>query len=93
MTTTFQYSNSYVKLLMALRGFQGLSSCGDDADSLDTVDEGFGWFVVFTCWLMHTIYLGLQYSFAVLYPFLLDEFGQSRGTTALVQGVQIGIAP
>lgn len=62
-----------------------------DSAMLDVLDAGFGWFVVFTCWLMHTIYLGLQYSFAVLYPFLLDEFGQSRGNTALIQGVQIGV--
>jgi len=40
---------------------------------------------------MHTVYLGLQYSFATLFPFFLDEFGGSRGNTALIQGVQVGV--
>ena len=66
-----------------------------EATSAEEIEEDerescFGWFIVFICWLMHTIYLGLQYSFATLFPFLLDEFQESRGNTSLILGVQIG---
>ena len=34
----------------------------EESDSeYDELDTGFGWFVVFTCTLLHTLYLGLQY--------------------------------
>ena len=50
------------------------SSSSDSDGGDEPLDQGHGWVVVFICWFMHVTYLGTQYSFATLFPFLLDAF-------------------
>ena len=73
-------------------GYGESSPHGEDADDEEEqLDGGHGWLLVVVCWAMHVFFLGLQYSFATLFPFLLDAFGSSRGDTALILGVQVGV--
>ena len=51
------------------------------------LDGGYGWWVVLGAWLTFFWVFGLFYSFGVLFSSFLDEFGESRGTTSLLQGV------
>eukprot|EP01046_Picozoa_sp_COSAG06_P056001 COSAG06_NODE_10462_length_1678_cov_1.974668_2_plen_268_part_01 len=56
-------------------------------DSELPLDGGYGWWVVLGAWLCFFWVFGLFYSFGVLFTPFLDEFGESRGTTSLLQGV------
>jgi ABC-type phosphate transport system permease subunit len=49
------------------------------------LDGGYGWAIVGGAWLCFFWVFGLFYSFGVLLGTFLDEFGESRGVTSLLQ--------
>ncbi|WAR15037.1 MOT9-like protein [Mya arenaria] len=60
-------------------------------------DGGWGWVVCVACFLVHMLIDGLFYSFGVIYVELLEYYGSTRGSTALIgslcQGVLCLIGP
>ncbi len=50
-------------------------------------DGGRGWYAVLGTFLAHVVGLGSLYSFGVLFPIIVEEFGRGQGTTAWVIGV------
>lgn len=52
-------------------------------------DGGWGWMVVLGSLLGTMCLSGFMNSFGVLFPFLLEEFGESRGATSMILSAQI----
>ncbi|MHA2067674.1 MAG: MFS transporter, partial [Candidatus Thorarchaeota archaeon] len=49
----------------------------------------YGWIVVIIAVLSITIIYGIRHSFSVFFPPILDEFGWSRGSTALMFSINL----
>ena len=54
-------------------------------------DGGWGWAVVFGCFMIHVIADGISYSFGVFLPPLLEYFEAGRGELGGLGAVMIGI--
>merc|ERR1719191_481626 len=52
-------------------------------------DGGYGWVICFGNFLMWCGHQGLIFSFGTLFPFLLEDFNSTRGTTSMVQATQM----
>lgn len=50
-------------------------------------EGGYGWVTVGAAFVTHMVTFGLVYSFSVLFPAILDEFGRGRGATAWVGSI------
>ena len=69
---------------------KGLHQIGNGAYAWLQPDGGWGWMVVFGTVTMSFCLVGYLNAFGVLFPYLLDEFGLSRGVTSLLFSAQIG---
>lgn len=49
----------------------------------------YGWLVVAVSFITLTVTYGARYSFSIFYVAILDEFGWSRGTTAIILSVNL----
>ena len=49
----------------------------------------YGWVIVGLFVFSHTLTIGVRNSFAVFFPPILDEFGWSRGSTALMLSISL----
>ncbi|XP_042195228.1 monocarboxylate transporter 14 [Callorhinchus milii] len=56
------------------------------------IDGGWGWFVVLASFIAHILVMGSQMSLGILYMEWLEEFQQSRGLTAWIGSLSLGIA-
>ena len=68
----------------------------DGAADLDvslplTPDGGWGWMVVFASFVTNLIVDGVAYTFGIIMPQLIDYFGASKGTTAVVGSLIPGL--
>ncbi|XP_001950241.2 uncharacterized protein LOC100161575 [Acyrthosiphon pisum] len=54
-------------------------------------DGGWGWFVVFGSFMIHVVTDGVTYSFGVLYTEFLDVFKGSKGATAWIASLLVGV--
>ncbi|XP_060844246.1 monocarboxylate transporter 12-like [Rhopalosiphum padi] len=54
-------------------------------------DGGWGWFVVFGSFMIHVVTDGVTYSFGVLYTEFLDVFKESKGATAWIASLLVGV--
>ncbi|XP_052784506.1 monocarboxylate transporter 12-B-like [Mya arenaria] len=54
-------------------------------------DGGWGWVVCSACFLVHMLIDGLFYSFGVIYVELLEYYGSSKGSTALIGSLCPGV--
>ncbi|XP_050426328.1 uncharacterized protein LOC126836747 isoform X2 [Adelges cooleyi] len=54
-------------------------------------DGGWGWFVVFGSFMIHIVTDGVTYSFGVLYTEFLTVFNGSKGATAWVASLLVGV--
>ncbi|XP_052784504.1 monocarboxylate transporter 12-like [Mya arenaria] len=54
-------------------------------------DGGWGWVVCAACFLVHLLIDGLFYSFGVIYVELLEYYGSSKGSTALIGSLCPGV--
>lgn len=70
----------------------------DDEDDLEeefipeAPDGGWGWVIVFAALMCHFLVDGIVYVFGVLFPLLVEHFGESKGKIALVQSILIGLS-
>ena len=70
----------------------------DDEDDLEekfvpeAPDGGWGWVVLFGALMCHFLIDGVVYVFGVVFPQLVEHFGESKGKVAMVQSVQIGVS-
>ena len=55
------------------------------------VDGGYGWVVVAASFLAYFIADGWAYSFGVIYPVLIEQFGDSKGKTAIIGALLYGV--
>lgn len=72
--------------------------CEDDAKHGETklkpdsdIDGGWAWMIVFSSFLVHILIMGSQMALGVLNMEWLEEFSQSRGLTAWVSSLSMGI--
>lgn len=49
----------------------------------------YGWIIVSIAVLSITVIYGIRHSFAVFFPSILDEFGWSRGSTAMMFSINL----
>ncbi|WAR28843.1 MOT9-like protein, partial [Mya arenaria] len=54
-------------------------------------DGGWGWVVCAACFFVHMLIDGLFYSFGVIYVELLEYYGSSKGSTALIGSLCPGV--
>lgn len=55
-----------------------------------TLDGGLSWLVVFGSFMSQFVVMGIHFVFGLLYIDLLNEFGQSKATTAWVASIAFG---
>ncbi|KAL8187810.1 UNVERIFIED_CONTAM: hypothetical protein K2H54_056328 [Gekko kuhli] len=55
------------------------------------IDGGWAWMIVFSSFLVHVLIMGSQMALGVLNMEWLEEFSQSRGLTAWVSSLSMGI--
>ena len=71
------------------------TSSTDTEDSLDfiptTPDGGWGWVVCFASFMIMVIMDGILFSFGVIFLELVEHFRESKGKTALVGSVCMGV--
>jgi len=51
----------------------------------------YGWVIVVVCAILNTLAYGIRHSFSVFFPPILDEFGWSRGSTAIMLSLNVFI--
>ncbi|XP_067897634.1 monocarboxylate transporter 14-like [Heterodontus francisci] len=56
------------------------------------VDRGWAWMVVLASFTMHVLVMGSQMALGILYVEWLEEFNQSRGLTAWIGSLAMGIS-
>ncbi|XP_056633574.1 monocarboxylate transporter 14-like isoform X1 [Diorhabda sublineata] len=60
-------------------------------------DGGYGWVIVFASFICNMVVDGVSFSFGLLLPFLVEHYGETKGTTAwvgsLLTGFQLGAGP
>lgn len=55
------------------------------------IDRGWAWTIVFSSFLVHILIMGSQMALGILNMEWLEEFSQSRGLTAWVSSLNMGI--
>lgn len=55
------------------------------------IDGGWAWMIVFSSFLVHILIMGSQMALGILNMEWLEEFNQSRGLTAWVSSLSMGI--
>lgn len=55
------------------------------------IDRGWAWMIVFSSFLVHILIMGSQMALGILNMEWLEEFSQSRGLTAWVSSLNMGI--
>lgn len=67
----------------------------DSDDSEETIflppDGGWGWIVVFSSFMIHVIADGVMYTFGIFYVEFLKYFRESKGVTAWIASIMIGV--
>ena len=64
---------------------------GDSGGETGSKETPTGWLGVLSAWAIMFMFLGMVYTYGVLYPALIDEFNASKGTTALAGTLCVGI--
>lgn len=54
-------------------------------------DGGWGWVVVFGSFMIHIVTDGVTYSFSVLFEKLIDHFEETKGKTAWIMSILVGV--
>ncbi|XP_028650492.1 monocarboxylate transporter 14-like [Erpetoichthys calabaricus] len=63
----------------------------DDWKTHPDIDGGWAWMIVFASFIIHVLIMGSQMALGILYVEWLDEFKESRGLTAWIGSLAIGI--
>lgn len=75
------------------------SESTDSTDSVESVgdyiptppDGGWGWVIVFSSLMCNIIVDGIGYSFGVLLPQWVDDFGETPGKISLIGALLVGV--
>lgn len=68
-----------------------LKGRGDTQKGNTNIDGGWAWMVVLSSFLVHLLVMGSQMALGILNMEWLEEFNQSRGLTAWVSSLTMGI--
>ncbi|GFO46889.1 monocarboxylate transporter [Plakobranchus ocellatus] len=69
----------------------GFVTCSYPSTKMAEAEGGWGWMIVFSCFMFHIICPGAFFSLSVYYPSWVEDFNASRGITSWVIGMALAV--
>ncbi|GFO46887.1 monocarboxylate transporter 12-like [Plakobranchus ocellatus] len=80
------------KIIFSFRRQNIEITAGSRRTNMAEAEGGWGWMVVFSCFLFHVLSPGAMLSLSVFYPSWVEDFNASRGLTSWVIGMAVSVA-